>query len=197
MMDYIPVENSDYHSVNYWNQRFAQEENYEWCGGYSTFQTLFNQYVPKTDSILIVGNGNSNLPIELHTDSYQNITSMDYAETSIEKLSLKSPPEIRYECADMRFMKFDRTFDTIIEKSTLDVLFTKESSPWTVSKETESDVNNTLSAVKMCLNKDGQFISITFAEPFFRKKYLVNFWNSLTVEKFGNMFHYYFIVCKS
>lgn len=144
-----------------------------------------------------LGNGNSNLPIELYTDAYQNITSMDYAETSIEKLSLKSPPDIKYECADMRFMKFDRTFDTIIEKSTLDVLFTKESSPWMVSKETESDVNKTLNAIKACLNKNGQFISITFAEPFFRKKYLVNFWNNFTVEKFGNMFHYYFIVCKS
>lgn len=54
-MDFIPVENSDYHSIDYWNQRFAQEENYEWCGGYSNFQTLFNQYVPRTDSILIVG----------------------------------------------------------------------------------------------------------------------------------------------
>lgn len=54
-MDFIPEENSDYHSINYWNNRFAQEENYEWCGGYSSFQTLFNQYVPKTDSILIVG----------------------------------------------------------------------------------------------------------------------------------------------
>lgn len=55
MMDFIPVENSDYHSINYWNQRFAQEENYEWCGGYINFQMLFNQYVPRTDSILIVG----------------------------------------------------------------------------------------------------------------------------------------------
>lgn len=122
---------------------------------------------------------------------------MDYAEKSIEKLSSKSPPEIRYECADMRFMKFDRTFDTIIEKSALDVLFTNDPSPWTVSEVTENDVNNTLNAVKMCLKDDGKFISVTFAEPFFRKKYLINFWNNLTVEIFGNMFHYYFIVCKS
>lgn len=54
-MDFIPSENSDYHSVNYWNNRFAQEENYEWCGAYDNFKTLINQYVPKTDSILIVG----------------------------------------------------------------------------------------------------------------------------------------------
>lgn len=121
---------------------------------------------------------------------------MDYAETSIEKLISKSPPEIKYECADMRFMKFTRTFDTIIEKSALDVLFTKDSSPWNVTESTENDVNNTLSSIKMCLNDNGQFISVTFAEPFFRKKYLMNFWNNLTVEKFGNMFHYYFIVCK-
>lgn len=143
------------------------------------------------------GNGNSNLPIDLYNDSYRCITSMDYAETSIAKLSLKSPPEIRYECADMRFMKFDRKFDTIIEKSALDVLFTNDSSPWTVSEATENNVNNTLNSIKMCLKDDGQFISVTFAEPFFRKKSLNNFWDSLTVEKFGKMFHYYFIVCKS
>lgn len=122
---------------------------------------------------------------------------MDYAETSIKKLSLKSPPEIKYECADMRFMKFDRTFDTIVEKSALDVLFTKDSSPWSVSETTKNDVNTTLNSIKKHLKNDGQFISITFAEPFFRKKYLENFWDNLTVEKFGNMFHYYFIVCKS
>ncbi|KAJ6644447.1 EEF1A lysine methyltransferase 4 [Pseudolycoriella hygida] len=196
-MAFIPCENSDYHSLNYWNNRFAQEENYEWCGGYSSFQSLFNRYVPKTDSILIVGNGNSNLPIDLYNDSYQFITSMDFAETSIDKLSSKSPPQINYVCADMRFMKFDRFFDTIVEKSALDVLFTKDSSPWSVSEATDSDVKNTLNAVKSCLKSDGQFISITFAEPFFRKKYLINFWNNLAVEKFGTMFHYYFILCKS
>lgn len=121
---------------------------------------------------------------------------MDYAEMSIQKLSQKSPPEIKFECADMRFMKFDRTFDTIIEKGTLDVLFTKESSPWSVSEATENDVQNTLNSIKTSLADGGQFISITFAEPFFRKKYLVNFWNNFTVEKFGDMFHYYFIICK-
>lgn len=146
---------------------------------------------------IFLGNGNSNLPIDLYNDSYRSITSMDYAETSIEKLSLKSPPEIKYECADMRFMKFDRKFDTVIEKSALDVLFTGDSSPWTVSEGTEDDVKNTLNAIKSCLKNDGQFISITFAEPFFRKKYLHYFWDNLIVEKFGNMFHYYFIVCKS
>lgn len=144
----------------------------------------------------LIGNGNSNLPIDLYNDSYRLITSMDYAKNSIEKLSLKSPPEIKYECADMRFMKFDRTFDTVIEKSALDVLFTNDTSVWSVSEETESNVNNTLNAIKMCLKNDGKFISVTFAEPFFRKKYLINYWNDITVETFGNMFHYYFIVCK-
>ena len=54
-MDFIPNENSDYNTVDYWNSRFATEENYEWCQSYSSFQNLFHQYVPKTDNILIVG----------------------------------------------------------------------------------------------------------------------------------------------
>ncbi|CAG7733068.1 unnamed protein product [Allacma fusca] len=195
--DFIPEENEDYGNVEYWNSRFAIEENYEWCKGYASFQGLFNQYVPKTDKILIVGNGSSNLPIDLYNDSYDSVVSMDYSDNSIKKLQERSPPSIRYVCADMRFMKFDETFDTVIEKSTLDVLFTKEPSPWSISEETSLDLNNTLNSVKKSLNVNGKFISVTFAEPFFRKKYYLNYWTNINVEKFGDMFHYYFIVCKS
>lgn len=99
----------------------------------------------------------------------------------------------------MRSMDFgDVKFDTVIEKGTLDVLFTKEKSPWSISEQTEKDLTGTLNGIVKCLRDDSssRFISVTFAEPFFRKQHYSKFWKDIAVEKFGSMFHYYFIVCK-
>lgn len=54
-MSALPETNADYGTHEYWNSRFATEENYEWCKGYEEFRSYFNQYVPKNDRILIVG----------------------------------------------------------------------------------------------------------------------------------------------
>ena len=72
---------------------------------------------------------------------------------------------MEYKVMDMRDLQFPEKFDVVIEKSTLDVLFTTEKSVWSISSETQSDIDQTLSSIKRVLNDNGIFISITFAEP--------------------------------
>ena len=49
-------DNSDYAKVEYWNERYASEDSYEWCKNYSAFRHLIQQQVRPTDRILMLGN---------------------------------------------------------------------------------------------------------------------------------------------
>ena len=52
----LPKENNVYKNVEYWNERFTKEENYDWCKKYDDFKHLLEGLIHKTDRILILGN---------------------------------------------------------------------------------------------------------------------------------------------
>jgi len=101
-----------------------------------------------------------------------------------------------YATMDMRYLNFEpNTFDIVIDKSTLDVLFTTEKSMWNISEPTLTQFDLTLNCIKNVLKPSGRFISITFAEPYFRKRLYYKYFNTIKVSSFGEGFHYYFYSC--
>jgi len=194
----LPDKNENYKDVDYWNERYVTEESYEWCKDYSSFKLFFNAAVPnKNSKILIIGCGNSNLSADLYRDGYGFIVNIDYSEIVIEKMKKKHGHVMEFHVMDMRTLTFQEKFDVVLEKGTLDVLFTTEKSVWSLSPETQKDLHCTLASISSVLSPSGRFISVTFAEPYFRKQQYLKYWSTVTVQNFGDFFHYYFYNCSN
>ncbi|CAL8148042.1 unnamed protein product [Orchesella dallaii] len=184
--------NEDYLDVNYWNKRYEQEAEFDWCKDYEILKPLINSNINRNDSILMLGCGNSRLSSSMYDDGYHSITNIDFSSTVIENMS-KEFPQMSWKVMDMLNLQFPTsTFDIVIEKATLDCLFVNEKSPWETSEPVADAMDQVLGGVSRILKPDGKFISITFAQPHFRKKFYSKFWADCKLDTFGTGFHFYF-----
>jgi hypothetical protein len=47
--------NMKYKLVDYWNERYKEEESFEWFGEWSKFRSVINKKINHDDEILILG----------------------------------------------------------------------------------------------------------------------------------------------
>uniref|UniRef100_A0A3P9L1V2 EEF1A lysine methyltransferase 4 n=1 Tax=Oryzias latipes TaxID=8090 RepID=A0A3P9L1V2_ORYLA len=198
-MEYLPDKNSQYNDVVYWDERYKTEQSYDWLGSFSKFQHLLEKVVKKEDSILMLGCGNSSLSGDMYDAGYHNIINIDYSSVCIDTMSARysSCPSMSWHQMDVRKLSFcDASFDVIIEKATLDAIMVDEKTPWEVSKETANFIHQALTEISRCLKPGGRFISITFAQPFFRKRLYARTQYSWSIQhsSYGDGFEYFFYV---
>ncbi|KAG2705574.1 hypothetical protein I3843_05G053200 [Carya illinoinensis] len=192
-----------YLDPQYWNDRFSNEEHYEWFKDYSHFRHLIQAHLKPNSTVLELGCGNSQLCEELYKDGITETTCIDLSAVAVEKmqrrLALKGYKEIKVLQADMLDLPFsDGCFDVIIEKGTMDVLFVDSRDPWNPPPATVTKVMATLKGVHRVLKPDGIFISISFGQPHFRRPLFdaPEFTWSVEWSTFGDGFHYFFYVLK-
>ncbi|KAL8096999.1 uncharacterized protein LOC141684418 [Apium graveolens] len=198
-----PSSTLEYLNPHYWDERFSSEEHYEWFKDYSHFQHLIKQHVKPNASVLELGCGNSQLCEKLYSDGVTELTCIDISAVAVEKMQKrllsKGYPDIRVVEADMLDLPFgDESFDVVIEKGTMDVLFVDSGDPWNPRPETISKVMEMLKGVHRVLKPDGVFISITFGQPHFRRPIFgaPEFNWSMEWSTFGDGFHYFFYTLK-
>ncbi|XP_060690089.1 EEF1A lysine methyltransferase 4 [Hemiscyllium ocellatum] len=196
-MDNLPISNSRYKDRNYWDERYHHEETYEWFGAFSRFEHLLKEEIQTDETILVLGCGNSSLSYELFMSGYRSITNIDFSAICIEKMASKyaTCSGMEWKVMDARALQFeDESFDVVLEKGTLDAMMVDVKDPWNVSQETTETIDQVLKEVSRILRKGGRFISITFAQPHFRKQlYAKRVYNwSIKHQTYGNDFHYYF-----
>nr|XP_043621862.1 EEF1A lysine methyltransferase 4 [Erigeron canadensis] len=192
-----------YLDPNYWNERFSSEDHYEWLKDYSHFQHLIQQNIKPSSSVLELGCGNSQLCDELYKDGITDLTCIDLSSVAVEKtqkrLLLKGYKDIKVLEGDMLNLSFaDESFDVVIEKGTMDVLFVDSGDPWNPRPEVVSRAMAMLQGVHRVLNPHGIFISIAFGQPHFRRP-LYNapeFTWSIEYTTFGDGFHYFFYILR-
>ncbi|XP_075489077.1 uncharacterized protein LOC142527955 [Primulina tabacum] len=199
----VPATASAYLDRHYWDQRFAEEEHYEWFKDYSHFRDLILREIEPNASVLEVGCGNSQLCEELYRDGITELTCIDLSPVAVEKmkqrLSSKGFKEIKVVEADMLNLPFeDECFDVVIEKGTMDVLFVDSGDPWNPEPLTTERVMAMLQGVHRVLKPRGVFISITFGQPHFRRPFFnaPTFTWSLEWRTFGDGFHYFIYILK-
>lgn len=192
-----------YLDPHYWNDRFSKEEHYEWLKDYSHFRHLILDHIHPNFSVLELGCGNSQLSDEMYKNGIKNITCTDLSPIAVEKvqkrLLLKEFKEIKAMVADMLDLPFaDETFDVVIEKGTMDVLFVDSGDPWNPKADTVSKVMAMLQGIHRVLKPDGIYISISFGQPHFRRPLFEapNFTWSMKWSTFGDGFHYFFYTLK-
>ncbi|KAI3861178.1 hypothetical protein MKX03_026351 [Papaver bracteatum] len=165
-----PSNVSAYLDPLYWDKRFSSEEHYEWLKEYSHFRHLIQRYIKPISptSVLELGCGNSQLDIQVLV-------------------------------ADMLDLPFDKeSFDVVIEKGTMDVVFVDSGDPWNPRPETVKKAMTMLQGVHRVLKPDGVFVSISFGQPHFRRPLFEapEFSWSIEWKTFGDGFHYFFYILK-
>ncbi|KAM7251320.1 hypothetical protein ACFE04_023203 [Oxalis oulophora] len=201
--DVCPSTASAYLDPHYWDERFSNEEHYEWFKDYSHFRHLIHPHIKPNSSVLELGTGNSQLCQELYDDGITDITCTDLSAVAVKnmqtRLLSKGYTEIKALQADMLDLPFSSdSFDVVIEKGTMDVLFVDSGDPWNPRPETVTKVMAMLQNIHRVLKPDGIFISITFGQPHFRRPLFQapEFTWSMDWNTFGDGFHYFFYVLK-
>ncbi|CAL9174926.1 unnamed protein product [Musa hybrid cultivar] len=202
-LDVAPRTAASYLDPHYWDERFAAEEHYEWFKDYSHFQHLLRPFLSPSHSVLEIGCGNSRLCEELRRDGVADITCVDISPVAVERMQNRlrdiGLEGIKVVQADMLDMPFGgESFDVVIEKGTMDVLFVDSGDPWKPRPATVDKVMKMLQGVHKVLKPEGTFISISFGQPHFRRPLFEGqgFTWSVDWKTFGEGFHYFFYTLK-
>ncbi|XP_072330194.1 EEF1A lysine methyltransferase 4 isoform X1 [Scyliorhinus torazame] len=196
-MDHLPSSNLRYKDQDYWDERYRHEETFEWFGAFSCFEHLLKEEIRSDETILILGCGNSSMSYDMFMSGYRSITNIDFSAICIEKMASKyaSCPGMEWKVMDAKTLEFENeSFDVVLEKGTLDAMMVDETDPWNVSQETKEIIDQILKEISRILRKGGRFISITFAQPHFRKQLYAkrDYKWSIKHQTYGTDFHYHF-----
>jgi SAM-dependent methyltransferase len=194
----IPRRNSDYASREYWEDRFAREEQHEWL---LSFDHLRPQIVPllllasrppswsepstassvqasRSPSILVVGCGNSPFSADLYDAGFRDVVSVDYSEAVIAKMRRRhsgARPEMRWLVMDMTDMSGlgDGSFDVVLDKAAADSLLSDEGDVWDPRPEAVEAARSYCAHASRVLRPGGSYVQVSLAQPHFRAKYLL------------------------
>lgn len=141
-------DNTKFNKLSYWEERYKEEEQREWLGGYESLKSLIEPLLRPNDQILILGCGNSSLGSDLYGNGFRHVTNVDYSSCVIEKMRGKCAdmPEMEWLCRDiLKPMGFEpNSFDVVIEKATLDSFLVGEKNPWRISQESKDLISSIL-----------------------------------------------------
>jgi len=146
--------NLKYKDADYWNERFAEEDSYEWLATYEDIKPIMKEALNKVGpeaKILQIGCGNSQLALDLYDDGFQDITNIDISEVVINKMTAKHP-HLKFVQMDATKLDFGKEkFDFVIEKATLDAFLVDSASPWDLTSKGSRKVLEVLENVKKVL----------------------------------------------
>ncbi|KAG2764060.1 hypothetical protein JG687_00003082 [Phytophthora cactorum] len=179
MTEYLPEDNRTYKEKGYWDSRFDSEESYDWLARYENMAELLAKYVRPSDRILMVGCGNSTFSIDMYKAGFHNITNIDFSKVVIERMSAKyseEMPEMKWIEADMTKLRevfTPESFDVVIDKAAMDALMCDEGDVWSPSEAVIEQAAAMCSGITSVLVPQGTFVQISFAQPHFRKRFLL------------------------
>ncbi len=167
---------------------------YDWFNGYDYFKEALLSLLQLEDEILMLGCGNSSKKFKkiktwfscsplavserLYQDGFERIVNVDYSAAVIEQMSRRcaqSCPKMCWITADFRNMEVlnDDSFSVVLDKGSLDALWSDGGSQWSPSEAVLTDINATLrEALRVLKRPGGRFISITFGQPHFRLPFM-------------------------
>jgi hypothetical protein len=133
---------------DYWERRFDAEEKFDWYCGWDAIERTVLDTVTSIESdgkltVLVTGNGNSPLPVELEAAVNAHITdgglgkecdivAVDYVESVVDRMRARYPPEqttVQWLVGDLTnwgsFDGADMAVNVIVDKGCLDAFLVK------------------------------------------------------------------------
>ncbi len=181
------MSNTVFSKQEYWEERFEVEDSYDWLVKFDNVKSMIIPLIKATDSILIVGCGNSSFSGDLYDAGFTNITNIDYSNVLIEKMreaNAESRPLMQWLFMDMTALTFDdQSFDVVIDKAAMDALMVDEGDVWYPHSGVVEAVDKMCKGVRRVLkDQTGVFMQISFAQPHFRTKYIMGIHSDGTAE---------------
>ncbi|KAJ2698245.1 hypothetical protein FB645_005698 [Coemansia sp. IMI 203386] len=195
----LPTDNVEYGTHEYWQQRYAQEENenFDWFKTYKDLAPLFDQHIHSRDArILMLGCGNSTLSTDMYAAGYENIVNVDYSDVVIEQMRQRCAHQAKmtWEVMDVRQLALDdASVDVAIDKGTLDALMCDKGDSWNPPPELCRNVAAEIDEVDRVLAPGGKFVWITFGQPHFHKRHLLRESWDLEIERLNDGGFDYFV----
>ncbi|KAL8171500.1 hypothetical protein V2J09_023304, partial [Rumex salicifolius] len=170
----------DYGDPQYWDVRYVKEANsFDWYQQYSALRPLLRKFIPTSSSILMVGCGNAVISEDMVKDGYEEIVNVDISSVAIDIMKRKYEhiPQLKYLQMDARDMNVftDESFDSVIDKGTLDALMCGADA-LTSSSQMLNEVSrfktfcntfdlNGLNRPNRLLKPGGFYILVTYGDP--------------------------------
>ena len=185
--------NSDYKEKSYWDDRFTTENSFDWLLTYEQLKEfLLPHFKDEYRRALVIGCGNSNFSSSLYDDNFfKDIVNIDFSDVIINKMQVnnrEARPNMSWITMDMLDLKFEpNTFDVVIDKASMDALFVDEGDVWDPNENVIISVDKMCEGISKVLKSGGIYIQISFSQPHFRMKYLLNMWKKDDDNGYKNM----------
>lgn len=179
--------NEKYKLRSYWEDRFTDEENFEWLLTFdqlkgvllSTLKSIRGFNISNQTNTLIVGCGNSPFSADLYDESiFSSIVNIDFSDKVIVKMRERHAalrPSMFWITMDMTELTFENnSFDLILDKAAMDALCVDEGDVWYPAEHVIESITKMCQHISRVLRPGGVFIQISFQQPHFRTKYLMN-----------------------
>lgn len=159
----------NYGDALYWDARYINEAGFfDWYQRYSALRPFLRRYIPTSSRVLMVGCGNALMSEDMVKDGYEDIMNIDISSIAIDMMRKKyaDVPQLKYMQMDVRDMSFfpDESFDSVVDKGTLDSLMCGTTAPISVSQM--------LGEVSRLLKPGGIYMLITYGDPTARVPHL-------------------------
>eukprot|EP01119_Soliformovum_irregulare_P019986 TRINITY_DN6421_c0_g1_i1.p1 TRINITY_DN6421_c0_g1~~TRINITY_DN6421_c0_g1_i1.p1 ORF type:complete len:196 (-),score=28.00 TRINITY_DN6421_c0_g1_i1:88-675(-) len=145
---------SGFGTKEFWDEWYINNEDVaEWYISYHYLGNHLRSIVKKEDQALVVGCGNSRFSEEMSKDGFE-LTNIDYSPKVIDYMSHKYPTSkyIQADVSKMGDVFADRSFDTIIDKGTLDSILCTPDSHLTIA--------SMLMEIKRIIRPGGRYLVI-------------------------------------
>jgi len=153
---------SDYGSPQYWDDRYKEsEEPFDWYFGWDRLSREISDYYSPSDSVLVIGCGNLEMPGGMLEAGFPRIVNTDISPTVIASMREKYAGLARLEWLEMDATKMtglrDGEFDLVIDKGTIDAFMCARGSAGLVA--------DAMGEVHRVLRPAGRFVVVSFGGP--------------------------------
>ncbi|KAL2270158.1 hypothetical protein VTJ83DRAFT_2342 [Remersonia thermophila] len=171
---------------SYWDKHYSDSDGatpaHEWLKSFSELETFLERTLftapglapSDSPSVLHLGSGDSQIPLELASRGYTRQLCVDFSPAVVKMMTDRhaSVPGIEWRLMDVRDMNSipDASVDVAFDKSTLDVMI--HGSPWNPPQDVKDNTSGYLREVHRVLKDNGRFLCLTFRQPHFVKPLL-------------------------
>jgi RAT1-interacting protein len=151
----------DYGRVEYWEERYKHNAgSFDWYMAWDRLSREIQGHYSGSDRVLVIGCGNSMIPIDMLSAGFPEIVSIDISETVISRLKEKYVEEnrlkwLKMNCSSMSFE--NEEFDLVIEKGTFDAIV--------CGADALEIIDSTMKEIFRVLRNRGRFILVTLGSP--------------------------------